>query len=150
MKYCPGQNFIIKFNEILSRDDISYEMLSHGHYFIEDNILWYITFIRYAQSQIIEKLNNGQVLGLGSKKTAKWHKQDTQNQLKSSIFNISEARNGRVHKMNLLEHASTIIKNKTSPAWQESSKVKSQSRDFRFIFDEKWRSTLRLKYVGLQ
>ena len=34
------------------------------------------------------------------------------------------------------------------PAWQESSKVKS--RDFRFIFDEKWRSTLRLKYVGLQ
>jgi hypothetical protein len=36
------------------------------------------------------------------------------------------------------------------PAWQESSKVKSQSRDFRFIFDEKWRSTLRLKYVGLQ
>jgi hypothetical protein len=29
-------------------------------------------------------------------------------------------------------------------------KVKSQSRDFRFIFDEKWRSTLRLKYVGLQ
>ena len=36
------------------------------------------------------------------------------------------------------------------PAWQESSKVKSQSHDFRFIFDEKWRSTLRLKYVGLQ
>ena len=36
------------------------------------------------------------------------------------------------------------------PAWQESSKVKSQSRDFRFIFDEKWRSSLRLKYVGLQ
>jgi hypothetical protein len=36
------------------------------------------------------------------------------------------------------------------PAWQESSKVKSQSRDFRFIFDEKWRSILRLKYVGLQ
>jgi hypothetical protein len=36
------------------------------------------------------------------------------------------------------------------PAWLESSKVKSQSRDFRFIFDEKWRSTLRLKYVGLQ
>jgi hypothetical protein len=36
------------------------------------------------------------------------------------------------------------------PAWQESSKVKFQSRDFRFIFDEKWRSTLRLKYVGLQ
>ena len=36
------------------------------------------------------------------------------------------------------------------PAWHESSKVKSQSRDFRFIFDEKWRSTLRLKYVGLQ
>jgi hypothetical protein len=36
------------------------------------------------------------------------------------------------------------------PAWQESSNVKSQSRDFRFIFDEKWRSTLRLKYVGLQ
>ena len=36
------------------------------------------------------------------------------------------------------------------PAWQESSKVKSQSRDFRFIFDEKWRSTHRLKYVGLQ
>jgi hypothetical protein len=36
------------------------------------------------------------------------------------------------------------------PAWQESSKVKSQSCDFRFIFDEKWRSTLRLKYVGLQ
>jgi hypothetical protein len=24
------------------------------------------------------------------------------------------------------------------PAWQENSKVKSQSRDFRFIFDEKW------------
>jgi hypothetical protein len=23
-------------------DDISYEILSHGHYFIEDNILWYI------------------------------------------------------------------------------------------------------------
>jgi hypothetical protein len=22
-------------------DDISYEILSHGHYFIEDNILWY-------------------------------------------------------------------------------------------------------------
>ena len=36
------------------------------------------------------------------------------------------------------------------PARQESSKVKSQSCDFRFIFDEKWRSTLRLKYVGLQ
>ena len=36
------------------------------------------------------------------------------------------------------------------PAWQESSKVESKSRDFRFIFDEKWRSTLRLKYVGLQ
>jgi hypothetical protein len=33
------QNFIIKFNEILSMDDISYEILSHGHYFIEDNIL---------------------------------------------------------------------------------------------------------------
>ena len=29
----PGQNFIIKFNEILSMDDISYEILSHGHYF---------------------------------------------------------------------------------------------------------------------
>jgi hypothetical protein len=42
VKYCPGQNFIIKFNEILSMDDISYEILSHGHYFIEDNILWYI------------------------------------------------------------------------------------------------------------
>ena len=125
MKYCPGQNFIIKFNEILSRDDISYEMLSHGHYFIEDNILWYITFIRYAQSQIIEKLNNGQVLGLGSKKTAKWHKQDTQNQLKSSIFNISEARNGRVHKMNLLEHASTIIKNKTSYSQRDRRAPKS-------------------------
>ena len=41
VKYCPGQNFIIKFNEILSMDDISYEILSHGHYFIEDNILWY-------------------------------------------------------------------------------------------------------------
>jgi hypothetical protein len=40
--YCPGQNFIIKCNEILSKDDISYEILSHGHYFIEDNILWYI------------------------------------------------------------------------------------------------------------
>jgi hypothetical protein len=36
------------------------------------------------------------------------------------------------------------------PAWQESSKVKSQSHDFRFIFYEKCRSTLRLKYVGLQ
>jgi hypothetical protein len=36
------------------------------------------------------------------------------------------------------------------PAWQESSKVKSQSRDLCLIFDEKWRSTLRLKYVGLQ
>jgi hypothetical protein len=23
-------------------DDISYEILSHGHYFIEGNILWYI------------------------------------------------------------------------------------------------------------
>jgi hypothetical protein len=43
VKYCPGQNFIIKFNEILSMDDISYEILSHGHYFIEDNILWYKT-----------------------------------------------------------------------------------------------------------
>jgi hypothetical protein len=41
VKYCPGQNFIIKFNEILSMDDISDEILSHGHYFIEDNILWY-------------------------------------------------------------------------------------------------------------
>ena len=39
VKYCPGQNFIIKFNEILSMDDISDEILSHGHYFIEDNIL---------------------------------------------------------------------------------------------------------------
>jgi hypothetical protein len=37
------KNFIIKFNEILSMDDISYEILSHGHYFIEDNILWYIS-----------------------------------------------------------------------------------------------------------
>jgi hypothetical protein len=43
-----------------------------------------------------------------------------------------------------------IPKSVGQPAWQESSKVKSQSRDFRFIFDEKWRSTLRLKYVGLQ
>jgi len=50
MKYCPlnghnfiaadySENFIIKFNEMLSMDDISYEILSHGHYFIEDNIL---------------------------------------------------------------------------------------------------------------
>jgi hypothetical protein len=23
-------------------DDISYAILSHGHYFIEDNILWFI------------------------------------------------------------------------------------------------------------
>jgi hypothetical protein len=30
---------LIKFNEILSMDDISDEILSHGHYFIEDNIL---------------------------------------------------------------------------------------------------------------
>ena len=43
-----------------------------------------------------------------------------------------------------------LLKSVGQPAWQESSKVKSQSRDFRFIFDEKWRSTLRLKYVGLQ
>jgi hypothetical protein len=28
--------------------------------------------------------------------------------------------------------------------------LKTKSRDFRVIFDEKWRSTLRLKYVGLQ
>ena len=35
------KNVTIKFNEILSMDDISYEILSHGHYFIEDNILWY-------------------------------------------------------------------------------------------------------------
>jgi hypothetical protein len=41
VKYYPGQNFIIEFNEILSMDDISYEILSHGHYLIEDNILWY-------------------------------------------------------------------------------------------------------------
>jgi intein/homing endonuclease len=33
------KNVTIKFNEILSMDDISYEILSHGHYFIEDNIL---------------------------------------------------------------------------------------------------------------
>ena len=45
---------------------------------------------------------------------------------------------------------SMVDKTVGQPAWQESSKVKSQSRDFRFIFDEKWRSTLRLKYVGLQ
>ena len=45
-----------------------------------------------------------------------------------------------------------MAKRKTvgQPVWQESSNVKSQSRDFRFIFDEKWRSNLRLKYVGLQ
>ena len=46
-----------------------------------------------------------------------------------------------------LDNASNTV---GQPAWQESSKFKSQSRDFRFIFDEKWRSTLRLKYVGLQ
>ena len=45
MKYCPGKNFIVKFNEILFMDDISYEILSHGHYFIEDNILWYTCII---------------------------------------------------------------------------------------------------------
>jgi len=28
---------------MLFMDDISYEILSHGHYFIEDNILWYET-----------------------------------------------------------------------------------------------------------
>ena len=28
--------------------------------------------------------------------------------------------------------------------------LKTKSRDFRVIFDEKWRSTLRLKYIGLQ
>ena len=28
--------------------------------------------------------------------------------------------------------------------------LKTKSRDFRVIFDEKGRSTLRLKYVGLQ
>ena len=33
VKYCPKQNFIIEFNEILSMDDISYAILSHGHYF---------------------------------------------------------------------------------------------------------------------
>jgi hypothetical protein len=35
------KNVTIKFNEILSMDDISYQILSHGHYFIEDNILWH-------------------------------------------------------------------------------------------------------------
>jgi hypothetical protein len=40
VKYYPGQNFIIKFNKILSMDDISYDILSHGHYFIEGNIVW--------------------------------------------------------------------------------------------------------------
>ena len=39
----------IQFNEILSMDDISYEILSHGHYFIEDNILWYTYKDRHFQ-----------------------------------------------------------------------------------------------------
>jgi hypothetical protein len=30
-------------------DDISYEILSHGHYFIEDNILWYTYKDRHFQ-----------------------------------------------------------------------------------------------------
>jgi len=28
-------------------DDISYEILSHGHYFIEDNILWYTSTLTH-------------------------------------------------------------------------------------------------------
>ena len=49
-----------------------------------------------------------------------------------------------------LIHGIFNIQSVGQPAWQVSSKVKSQSRDFRFIFEEKWRSILRLKYVGLQ
>ena len=56
VKYYLGQNFIIKFNEILSMDDISYEILSHGYYFIEDNILWYTyTYIR-RQNLYLQRL----------------------------------------------------------------------------------------------
>jgi hypothetical protein len=56
VKYCPGHNFKIKFNKILSMDDISYEILSHGYYFIEDNMLWYTyTYIR-RQNLYLQRL----------------------------------------------------------------------------------------------
>ena len=54
VKYCPGQNFIIKFNEILSMDHISYEILSHGHfhrgqYFMIHIYTWTVTYVYNRQ-----------------------------------------------------------------------------------------------------
>ena len=48
----------------------------------------------------------------------------------------------------LLGHTYTTVSREASDAGEFH--LKTKSRDFRVIFDEKWRSTLRLKYVRLQ
>jgi hypothetical protein len=57
----------------------------------------------------------------------------------------------KTHVKYLLENKKNIKKQLSREASDAGEfHLKTKSRDFRVIFYEKWRSTLRLKYVGLQ